>query len=657
MQGAEKKPKKKEQPRQQTKRQPKIRLSIVIPYYNAKEYTDELLDVLAKQMIKGVEVILVDDGSIMPYETKYKGWIKVIRKENGGCASARNVGIDKAAGDYISFIDADDMIPDYFIEKILEKTKEKPYDVIDFSWRSLSSEGAQFNRVVTSDDKWLPNPSVCTRAFKRSFIGNNRFNEIKDTTEDEDFSRKVGYLDHSKDFVHGSIPEYMYFYRTAVTNSKSKRFRQGLMKTKRITYYYPAVTKNMTALLEEIKKEDECNEVWLLTNKCEIPELKRYCQIAKPFKLWTHYLRGEHYTGATVITPPLKSDVVVYVELTNPVGGIGTFIYNFCSVMHDKVDIIVLHDRMDPAQVRRLEKLIRVVKNEPSVNITCDTIICNRLFDKIPAGVTYKKSVQINHACKLPYLIPQRDYNVNVSQAAKDSWGSLASDAIVIHNIVNPEPTKKILKLVSATRMGCSDKGQNDNRFRKLAQMLDKSGIPWLWLNFSDKPLRDAPSRFVNMKPELSIQNYIKEATYLVQLSDEESFSYSIVEALSLKTPVICTNMPVLSEIGVVDGVNAHVVPFNLDFDVKTLLEVPEFEYSYDNTEAINKWMEIFKAEPVEKPKKELPDVVNVVVVKGYYDIQLQATLKTNQTLAMRRERALQLANRKPRPLVRILEG
>ena len=187
--------------------------------------------------------------------------------------------------------------------------------------------------------------------------------------------------------------------------------------------------------------------------------------------------------------------------------------------------------------------------------------------------------------------------------------------------------------------------------------MLDKSGIPWLWLNFSDKPLRDAPSRFINMKPELSIQNYIKEATYLVQLSDEESFSYSIVEALSLKTPVICTNMPVLSEIGVVDGVNAHVVPFNLDFDVKTLLEVPEFDYYYDNTEAINKWMEIFKAEPVEKPKKELPDVVNVVVVKGYYDIQLQATLKTNQTLAMRRERALQLANRKPRPLVRILEG
>jgi hypothetical protein len=115
--------------------------------------------------------------------------------------------------------------------------------------------------------------------------------------------------------------------------------------------------------------------------------------------------------------------------------------------------------------------------------------------------------------------------------------------------------------------------------------------------------------------------------------------------------------MPVLSEIGVVDGVNAHVVPFNLDFDVKTLLEVPKFEYSYDNTEAINKWMEIFKAEPVEKPKKELPDVVNVVVVKGYYDIQLQATLKTNQQLAMRRERALQLANRKPRPLVRILEG
>ena len=636
-----------------------IRLSIVIPYFNAKKYTDELLSVLDPQMTDEVEVILVDDGSSKAYKTSYD-WCRVVRKKNGGCSSARNVGLSNTSGEYVSFIDADDLVPDYFIEKILWKIDQKPYDVIDLSWKSLTTQGDQFNRVVRSDDEWLGNSSVCTRVLKRSFIGDNRFNENKDTTEDEDFSRKVGFLNHSGGFLHGSIPEYMYFYRTAVVGSKSKRYKQGLMNTKRITYYYPVVTKAMTSLVEEIKREDEHNEVFLLTNRCDIPELKRYCQISKPFKLWTHFLRGEPYLNATVISPPYKCDVVVYVELTNPVGGIGTFIYNFCSVMHKKIDIIVLHDRMDPEQIKRLQKMVRVLKNEPSTHIICDTIICNRLFDKIPAGVTYNKSVQINHACKLPYLIPERDYNVNVSHAAKESWGPLAENALVIHNIVHTEQPKRILKLVSATRMGCKDKGENDNRFRKLAQKLDRSGIPWLWLNFSDKPLRDAPSRFINMKPELSIQHYIKEADYLVQLSDEESFSYSIMEALTNGTAVICTPMPVISEIGVQDGINAHVIPFSIDFDVNTLLDIPKFKFKYDNTEAIKQWMEIFKAKPkpkVEAPEQSFPEVVNVVVLRGYYDVQLGTMLHTHQNLQMKRERALQLANRKPTALVRILGG
>ena len=114
-----------------------MRLSIIIPYYNAKPYTDELLDVLAPQMSDQVEVILVDDGSPEPFTTEHK-WVQVVRKDNGGCASARNVGINLAKGDYISFLDADDLVPKYFVERLFKKFDEKPYDVIDFSWKSLT---------------------------------------------------------------------------------------------------------------------------------------------------------------------------------------------------------------------------------------------------------------------------------------------------------------------------------------------------------------------------------------------------------------------------------------------------------------------------------------------------------------------------------------
>ena len=83
-----------------------MKLSIIIPCYNAEPFIHELLDCLAKQMAKSVEVIVVDDGSRVPFHTDH-GFVKVIRKENGGVSSARNMGIENATGEYIAFIDAD----------------------------------------------------------------------------------------------------------------------------------------------------------------------------------------------------------------------------------------------------------------------------------------------------------------------------------------------------------------------------------------------------------------------------------------------------------------------------------------------------------------------------------------------------------------------
>lgn len=638
-----------------------VRISIIIPYYNLEHYTLELLDVLAPQVEKHnseVEVVVVDDGSKVPFKTDYE-WCRVYRKKNGGCASARNMGIEKTSGEYISFLDADDLVPEYFIDRLLKKIDEKQYDVIDFSWKSLSTEGAQHNHILRTDNDYLPNPSVCTRAFRREYIGDTRFNELKDSTEDEDFSRKAGYMFRDGSFVHGAISEYMYFYRTAVTDSKLKRYKAGRMKTKRVTYFFSHVTKDMTWLLEEIKKEDEKNEVWLLTYKNDIPELKRYCQIRRPFRIWTHFLRGEKYTQADVIQVPLHYDVVIYCEFTNKVGGISTFIYEWALMMRKKYNILFLYDRVDDIQIRRLSKIIDCMKRS-SQKIDCDTLILNRLTDKIPDCVSYKKTVQVVHACKqIKYQINQnRDYIVNVSKAAKDSWGETSKNGIVIHNPLYPE-AKKSLLLVSATRIGAPDKGENDRRYIKLAKMLNEAGIPFVWLNFSDKPLVNAPQNFVNMSSRLNIQDYVARADYLVQLSDVEAYSMSILEALVNNTAVICTPIPSAMEQGVKDGINGYIVPYDMKFDVTKLLTVPEFKFKYSNDKIKAQWDKLLKAKP--KPKKEKiynPDeFVNVVVLKNYRDMELNLFLRQNESLQMKRQRAEFLAARKPSPLVKILEG
>ena len=614
-------------------------LSIIIPYYEAKRYTDELLACLDKQMTDEIEVILVDDGSPTPFKTEYE-WCTVIRQKNKRCAGARNTGLKKATGKYIQFIDADDMVPDYFVSRILREIKENPFDVCDHSWKSLDHTGVQHNMRIKDREGRLPNPSVCTRAFSKAYIGATRFNEKKDSTEDEDFSRKLGYLDKDIPCKHTAISDYMYYYRTSVENSKVKRFKAGLMNTKRIVYYYSHVTADMKSLLEEIKAEDQTNEVWLLTNQCDIPGLKRYCQIAKPMTIWAHELRGESYGRCTVIEPPIRTQIVIYCEFVSKVGGITTFIYNFCQHMKEYYDIVVMIERIDAVHAERLSQIVRLEKYDPSKSIYCDTLILNRLTDKIPSNVICKQTIQICHACRqVKYRIPQdRDYLINVSEAAKKSWGKEAEDGIVIHNISFPEQ-KPCLMLISATRVKTTDKGQNDIRMKKLAQMLDEAQIKYLWLNFADSQLSDMPRSFVNMPATTDIQPYIAKADYLVQLSDTEAFCYSAIEALENGTPVIITPLSVLPEIGIEDGVNGYVVPFDMKFDVRKLLEIPQFEYEYDNTEIIKKWRKILGSKKPER--KYIPPVmVDVICLYQYFDTELKRTVKKGEKIRTTEERA-----------------
>lgn len=617
-----------------------IKLSIIIPYYNAENYIGELLGVIDKQITEEVEVILVDDGSAEPFRTEYK-WCQVYRKENGGCASARNVGLVYANGEYIQFIDSDDLIPPYFIEKLLKKIEEQP-DMIDYSWKSLNNEGLQQGYKLRTSSEKLKNPSVCTRCFKRSFLGDERFNEQKDSTEDEDFSRKVGYLNSDKEFKHTAITDYMYYYRTGVDNSKVKRFKKGMMRTKRIVYHYNHVTKDMTWLLDEIKKEDEVNEVWLITSQNDIPELKRYCQISAGISIWGHELRGEPYQRYTQVDPALQVDILMYCEYMNKVGGIGTFLYN--TVQHLKKDysIVLMYDDFPPEQIEKLSKIVPVIRNDGKHAVVCDTIILNRLKDKIPPDVMYNRSIQMCHAClQRSFRIPHdSDYLVNVSRAAKDSWGEEAKDGIVINNLSYPETDE--LLLVSATRMQAGDKGDNDKRIRKLAEMLNEENIPFTWLNFSDKGLLNPPKNFINMDARMNIQSFIKRADYLVQLSDLEAYSMSVLEALSLNTAVLATPFPSLFEEGFEDGKTGYVIPYNMEFDVKKILNVPRFDFHYDNQKIINQWKELLSrpgnkrvtaSSFTERTFEKQDEMVKVMVLKAFRDKNTKMLISPGETV------------------------
>ena len=103
------------------------KVSVIVPVYNVEKYLDECVNSIINQSYSNLEIILVDDGSSDTSGQKcdtYKAVdnrIKVIHKKNGGLSDARNVGIEIATGEYISFIDSDDYVSEIFIESLVNK--------------------------------------------------------------------------------------------------------------------------------------------------------------------------------------------------------------------------------------------------------------------------------------------------------------------------------------------------------------------------------------------------------------------------------------------------------------------------------------------------------------------------------------------------------
>lgn len=165
-----------------------MKLSIIIPYHNTADLLIELLDKLDKQMQPNIEVIVIDDCSKIPIWVDYD-WLKVIRLEenSGGASKPRNVGLDNAKGEYIAFIDSDDMVSEDYIKEILRKIRLDK-DIIYLNWKS------QKHNIMLSELKRKPsswNCSVWCRVYKRSLIGNTRFREDLVIAEDLAFNQEI----------------------------------------------------------------------------------------------------------------------------------------------------------------------------------------------------------------------------------------------------------------------------------------------------------------------------------------------------------------------------------------------------------------------------------------------------------------------------------
>ena len=618
-----------------------MKLSIIIPYFNTESYTIVLLECLRRQMIPDVEVILVDDGSEEPFQASYP-WLRIIRQKNGGASAARNTGLDNAKGEYIAFIDSDDLVSNDYLRVILQTIEAEHFDYCYLSWRTMQG-GWQCQVKLRSVKDVFPPYNLCVwnRIYRKDMIGDVRFNVKKKIAEDAQFIREVKEEGRKKAF----ISEFMYFYRSGAEDSLTKRFANGGVDTERIVYNIPHVNSSMRYLIEEFKEADEHAEVILMTNQNDIPELKQYAMIISPARVKGTELRGEPTRLFTMIPKPIETQVVIWTSVTMEIGGIETWIYLFAKYMSKYYDITVLYDSISSKQLGRLQKIVRCVLRGQT-RIICDTCIVSRITDKVPEIVEAKQTVQMVHACKMvpQWSIPQdRDHIIGVSNAVLESFNEKKGD--VIYNLVEKPTKDRCLFLISATRLsksGAFEKGHN--RMLKLADKLTDAGIPYLWIIFGDENFPEKRSNMVVLPPKMDVAPYLAKADYYVSLSNAEGYGYSVVEALINGTPVITTPVTVLPELSFEDGKHGYVVPFDMNFDVTKLLNIPKVEYKRSNTESIKKWRDLLgntKPKHDYKPKQ----LVNIEVIKTYYDTLIKRKLSPGEILSVDGDRAEQIIN------------
>ena len=171
------------------------KLTIVALVYNLEKYLPRCLDALVNQTLQDIEILCVDDGStdsapqiIEEYAKKYPGKVKAYHKENGGEFTTRNYGLERATGEYVTFVDTDDYVELDWAENLYNAAKENNSDMAVCGFERINLET---NKVVGKDmigfgnitkevdfkDDFIAfiNPAPWNKVYKRDKIQDLRF--------------------------------------------------------------------------------------------------------------------------------------------------------------------------------------------------------------------------------------------------------------------------------------------------------------------------------------------------------------------------------------------------------------------------------------------------------------------------------------------------
>lgn len=231
-------------------------VSVIVPVYNVEKYLKRCVESIIKQTYFNLEIILVDDGSTDSSGTlcdqlkTLDKRIKVLHKKNGGLSDARNCGIREAHGEYLVFVDSDDMIHPEFVKVLLNILEKNKADISECGYVRFKDEpiikklsqnkvtclGSKEALELLTVGRYEKHIVAWNKLYKKSLFKNIEFAFGK-LHEDEFTTHKL--FANAKTIAITNTPLYFYYYNTdSITTKKIKNNRLDAIEAIQSRYYF-----------------------------------------------------------------------------------------------------------------------------------------------------------------------------------------------------------------------------------------------------------------------------------------------------------------------------------------------------------------------------------------------------------------------------------
>lgn len=294
-------------------------ISVIIPVYNVEKYIDRCVESVINQTYKNLEIILVDDGSSDESLHLCYNWekedkrVKVFSKENGGAATARNVGIDSARGNYIMFVDSDDYVSEIICESLYTKIKQQQADIAICRMEKIEKDRIYPTRLWNYPEKMVVmNRKVALQEFFLDKIDCGPCHKLFSVESIEQIRFPEGVINEDFVFVYRALlsanrivffSDILYHYCFRENSVTSSRFSK-----RQFDRYYNCIEvyKEIKEKYPELEKEARCY-MWrqsiyllkeMLTEDLHNEYLKEFQMIRTSLKKDLYYiLKSKYLTG------------------------------------------------------------------------------------------------------------------------------------------------------------------------------------------------------------------------------------------------------------------------------------------------------------------------------------------------------------------------